>query len=222
MLLETYTSTNRSTSVGLAVRYVVELVDYSYYRVTRYASKTYAFVGMTHEAAKSCELAKTAQYTNAHAVLGEKDEETGIPTGDSVTSCAASIRVYPDGSRWVCEISVNESDVVAVAQAPDNPATLFEDAERRNYDETTTDEILSISSVTREGSAVVIGVNVGLESMSPAAIAVEWKQSATEGTWTRCAAKFDKQRGKIVATGIPAGAVVRLNYGGFASSAVSA
>ena len=79
-LLSTYSNTNKVTDTALNVKYSVEMgtmtkkvypegkgsyggvqyVQTPYYRVTRYATKQYNYVGMDYNTAVSCQNAKIA------------------------------------------------------------------------------------------------------------------------------------------------------------------
>ena len=62
-LITTYDDRNKVTDRGLAVKYSSEPVidlSTSYYLLTRYATKTYSYVGMDYHTAKSCASAKRA------------------------------------------------------------------------------------------------------------------------------------------------------------------
>lgn len=60
-LLNTYGDANKVTYRGLSIRYSVEPDSANgliHYTVTRYATKSYAYVGMDYQTADSCASAK--------------------------------------------------------------------------------------------------------------------------------------------------------------------
>lgn len=222
-----FSNANNSPSTLLKVRYFVELVDYSWYRVTRTASKRYEFVGMTRETANDCRAAKVAQYTRKHysIVEGTRDEGLNLPFEKTAVSCMANITVsHSHSSAWVCSIDVNEVDVKAVRTPPADPATLFADLNEYDYDEDSELWIDDCYYWPRSSSAeFYIAYGCSSEISERNRITVEAKSSPTDETWTPFASRDTTDEGvrvKLVTSwDLPrATAQFRLRYGGIVSA----
>ena len=147
-LKNSYGEANKYTQTGLDVRYVAEQdVDSGYYIYTRYASKTYSYVGQTFESAKVCATNKKAQYLRKHnratiKAVSSTDESTGETkttykvVDSSVYESLCTITMnHADGDAWDVEIQVNEEDVRVATSADVNPETLFATENAWDYDE---------------------------------------------------------------------------------------
>lgn len=131
-----YSQGQKVESTGLSIRYAVEASDRSVtdqqgetvivtvYRVTRYARKEYAYIGLTLEGAKALMNAKIAQYTKNH-----------LQGNRTIQECQASISIDRSGAGYRVNISVNEEDFVSVGVSPTDPANLFSALNNGNYDE---------------------------------------------------------------------------------------
>lgn len=144
-LLSTYGSANKVTSVGLDVRYSCEY-DSGYYIYTRYATKTYAFVGMDEQTASACAAAMRAKYLRQHnrvtienITVEGADGTTAsgyTATNKSVYEALSTISLtHDDGDAWSVEIQVNETDVRATDSASSSPASLFATENAWDYDD---------------------------------------------------------------------------------------
>jgi hypothetical protein len=146
-LLQSYSAANMLVDTGLAVRYYqsmvktaranatadnsitayldgkMQLVDW---RVTRRATKSYKFVGMTEAAAKACADIKKRQYTRVT-----------YTDGTPAVECVADIDVVrtDESDSWEVDINVNETDSKLTSVCVGDPATLFETCADRDYDE---------------------------------------------------------------------------------------
>ena len=140
-LRTTYGDANKLTSTGLCVRYACEEQS-GLYVFTRYASKTYAYVGMTYDCAKDCAAAKRTQYLRRHnrvSVTAPADTTT------STTGTAENTLVYEalctistthgDGDSWDVEIQVNETEQRAAESSDVSPDSLFAAENSWDYDE---------------------------------------------------------------------------------------
>ena len=165
-LLTTYTSANCVVSSALQIRYtfasrsqaVVYTADssgtvsakYPVY-VTRLATKTYSYVGMTEAAARACAKAKIAKYTRnqsdeSYGTYYDVDAATKtlVKKTVKIPTCQATITArQTSGDMWQCDIQVSESDRAAYLHAasgddPTDPASLFSIS--CDYDEPTTAE----------------------------------------------------------------------------------
>lgn len=221
-LLTTYTEENKATSVGLAIRYTVDLVDYAYYRITRTATKRYCYKGMTQAAAEACRLAKIAQYTNEQSIL-EFSPGVSLPTRKTRTRCMAQVGARCDhGESWRCDIAVNETDLRGTSDAPTDCAALFAEENARSYDETAFG--VSLTSVVVESSRVVAAFVAALDPFDPARLILEHKPTETTETWTACSCRLSSDRQSLVIddpTGYAAGQFFRLVYGSLVSSVVT-
>lgn len=141
-LLNRYGDANKQTSTGLCVRYSCE-EDSTYsgwFVYTRYASKTYSYVGMDYDTAKACAAAKRTQYLRRHNRV--TIEATG---GVAVSVCAKDTQVYEalctismvhgEGDSWDVEIQVNETESRASQSASTSPESLFSSENGWDYDE---------------------------------------------------------------------------------------
>jgi len=168
-LLTTYNDTNKVTDSALRVQYAVESDKCAYrgwidapmpdggtvqvwvdgekwfYRVHRYATKSYSYVGMDEATAKACQNAKIAQYTRAFSRVVEgdappdpevsPDPSTTLTLGYTYECRSDIVAQHVDGHMWEVVINVNEDDEKFSYELPSNPASLFTAENQRNYDE---------------------------------------------------------------------------------------
>lgn len=144
-LLSTYGSANKVTSVGLDVRYSCEY-DSGYYVYTRYATKTYAFVGMDEQTAKTCAAEMRAKYLRKHNRVDIESLTGEGPDGSPVSSTTAADKsvyealstislTHDEGDAWSVEIQVNETDIRATKSDSSSPASLFSTENAWDYDD---------------------------------------------------------------------------------------
>lgn len=135
-LATSYVNGRKYTSRKLQVRYRVKQVSAqgkTLYEIHRFASKTYAYLGLTEAAAKSCQEAKIAQYMRQTRQFdfdgSDLHEREGL-------KLMAHIEAVSEALAWSVTIEVDEDDVVFASTAPANPSALFNDINAaRNYDE---------------------------------------------------------------------------------------
>ena len=147
-LLNRYGDANKQTSTGLCVRYSCE-EDSTYsgwFVYTRYASKTYSYVGMDYDTAKACAAAKRTQYLRRHNRVTIEATTVDAGDGSAVASvCAKDTQVYEalctismvhgEGDSWNVEIQVNETESRASNSASTSPESLFSAENGWDYDE---------------------------------------------------------------------------------------
>ena len=181
-LINTYTDANKVTDQLLRVQYAVvpdkcsytgwveqespsgatyevwTTYDKMYYRVFRYATKSYSYVGMDETTAKACLNAKVSQYTRGYSrvvevdvpdssssnLIGGSGESQSEGEGHTHTElrnettreCRSDIVAqHVDGHMWQVIINVNEEDEKYSYTLPANPASMFTAENQRNYDE---------------------------------------------------------------------------------------
>ena len=128
MLLDTYNDANKVTDRELSVRYSSVLRGGGVVEYTRRATKSYRYVGMTHEAAFRCARVKTYEYTRDFARVGSDGAVT------LVRECPTDIAMeHGEGSMWSVRIDVNETDVRLGTGGTDVDA-LFAAENERTYD----------------------------------------------------------------------------------------
>lgn len=148
-LLTRYGDANKKTTIGLCVRYSCE-EDSTYsgwYVFTRYASKTYSYVGMDYDTAKACAAAKRTQYLRQHNRATIEATTTTSADGETTVSsistkdtkvyealCTISM-VHGEGDSWDVEIQVNETETRASQSASTSPDSLFSSENGWEYDE---------------------------------------------------------------------------------------
>ena len=163
-LLSSYSDYNKVTSTALKVQYAVEpdryeytgwvedperdvsswvTYDRPYYRVTRYATKSYSYVGMDEATAISCQNAKVSQYTRSFSRVTQvevpepdlPDHTQTVLSTETTRECRSDIAAqHVDGHMWNVVINVNENDEKFSYYVPLNPASLFTAENQRNYD----------------------------------------------------------------------------------------
>lgn len=163
-LLTSFTDDNKVTDTALLVKYQVEQdsfrrvgwhkepgksyetygeYDQPFYRCTRYATKSYSYVGMNYSTALSCQQSKLNQYTRDYSRVKviETTDPLGRPTAiissDTSRFCGSDIACqHFDGGMWNVVINVNETDEKALSVFPTNLPALFAEENERKYDET--------------------------------------------------------------------------------------
>lgn len=143
-LLTRYGDANKQTSTGLCVRYACE-EDSTYsgwFIYTRYASKTYSYVGMDYDTAKACAAAKRAQYLRRHnrvtidATMAGAAAFSIFAKDTQVYEALCTISmVHGEGDSWNVEIQVNETESRASNSASASPESLFSSENGWDYDE---------------------------------------------------------------------------------------
>ena len=148
-LLTRYGDANKQTSTGLCVRYSCEEDSEAagWYIFTRYASKTYSYVGMDYDTAKACAAAKRTQYLRRHNRATIETTTSTSADGDASVSttgakdtqvyealCTISM-VHGEGDSWDVEIQVNETETRASQSASTSPESLFSSENGWDYDE---------------------------------------------------------------------------------------
>ena len=139
-LFDTFSRANKRQDGDLDVRYLSDVVKMTangpVYHVTRIASKSYEYFGMTKAAANECKREKQAQYYRKFAAY---QYENGKITPRFSFGCTAEVDVSQiAGDDYACKISVSESDTIYTMDAADTVEAcrkLFAFAELRNYDE---------------------------------------------------------------------------------------
>ena len=150
-----YSDFNKETQNGFVVKYTFtsKMVDLGHdtitgtsvhdwrvlYCVTRVATKTYSYKGLTEEDAKQCAADKIAKYTRHRK--GWQLGEDHIEYVDCTYCGANCTPVHDAGHIWHCDIQVNERDDVWTFDTPSNPKSLFSyiytDNPGYNYDDET-------------------------------------------------------------------------------------
>lgn len=118
-LFTTYSDENKVTDQALVKRYMTEGtvrmrsgVEVTDWKITRYCSKRYRYVGMTEAAARSCAADKIQMYTRQQLIFASYSPVTGDYTYGATATCQADVApTHDDGMMWHCDISVNETDV---------------------------------------------------------------------------------------------------------------
>lgn len=217
-----YNDTNKVVSQKLAIRYSIDPSDDgAYYTVTRLASMQYSFIGMDEDTATQCAMAKVAQYTREYSKLRTVPGQA-IPSVVKVRECKTDIAArHQAGSAWNVEISVSETDVKAVAEAPLDPAALFAAENARNYDGGNYGDALKIDSAEKTTSSGVTRISVSysqdIRNFNRYALFLQGKASES-GEWYTCYQE-SSTTGSIVTT--TDAAIVRLLYGSIESAAVA-
>ena len=162
-LFTTYNDENKVTHSGLAIRYSIEpeyksvtlsgeTYTTKYYRVSRYATKRYSYVGMDYTTARQCAEAKANQYYRNYSIIGMNEFDM---QSETVKQCQADISYsHEAGKMWRCDIAVNEVDYKAAMERPASAAALFTAENNRNYDEDSGSETqnLTLTAVRRATS----------------------------------------------------------------------
>lgn len=193
-LLTQYGERNKSTTSGLCVRYACT-AQYGVFVFTRYATKSYAFVGMDYATAKTCAAAKRVQYLRKHNRVTVKlvtNEETGISTPISVNSpvyealCSIEL-THGDGDSWDVEIQVNETEQRASSSADTSPDVLFEAENAWAYDEVAasgSEITISAASGTVGGTTIETTLSSTVEGFNAKTSILSVSFGDSSGTYT--------------------------------------
>ena len=217
-LKHVYDNSNKVTDVGLSVTYRQNF-NGQYWEITRMAKKQYQFIGMDKATAYECAAAKRTQYTRAFARI---DTTNDSPASVSVVECPSDIAPqHRDGDVWSVSISVNEQDIVASQTRVTDPATLFTDANARNYDEDAGLSALSITSAERSDDTVAIEYEAEIVDFDPSRLICQYKVSESATTWTSLACESSGDD-EIEASPVPTTGdlFVRLVYGRLESNTI--
>ena len=218
-LKHVYDNSNKVTDTGLSVSYR-QTFNGQYWEVTRMAKKQYQFIGMDKDTAYECAAAKRTQYTRAFSRI---DTSSGAPQRVYAYECPSDIAPqHRDGDVWSVSISVNEQDVVASQTRVTDPASLFTDANARNYDEDAGLSALSITSAERSGDTVAIEYETGIADFDPSRLLCQYKTSESATSWASLAC-VDQGSGEVEASPVPSSGnlFVRLVYGGLESNTIT-
>lgn len=217
-LRHTFDNTNKVTNTGLSVTYTQHF-NGNYWEITRYAKKSYSFVGMDKSTAYQCAASKRTQYTRGFRRLDSStiDEDHPLPSTVYAYECPTDIAPHHgDGDVWSVQIEVNEQDVVASATMAADPASLFAAENGRNYDEDAGSSVLSLDSAERTGTTLSVKYSCGIPDYTSEGIIVEIKTSES-GSWL-----FNGVIGHIGQVPGTGDLFVRLSYGTVQSNVVKA
>lgn len=152
-LLTTYGAANRVIDTDLTITYekrktygdwvhtVLAGEDHYYeaYEITRYAKKSYRYVGMDHATALACAAAMVTKYTRDQKDsvwgLGGDGDEFDEPTTKSQIVMAEVTPTHNDGGMWSVVVNVNETDTRMRRQVVGSVSSLFFAENNRDYDE---------------------------------------------------------------------------------------
>lgn len=202
-LLTTHSSANKYTSEGLSIRYRAEVIAGGAIKVTRYAKKSYSYIGMTREAANECANIKRAQYTTNHIQLEEGESGKTIK---SFYDCQATFRVFLSRVGWNCEINVDETDCAVTYQDLADTSELFGTLVR-DYDESDT-YALTINSFNRLlGKFGISHGEIPIEE-----VILEWRTSTMTG-WQIRSFAVDNEYGTIITPSSTGPGFYRLRWG---------
>lgn len=218
-LKHVYDNSNKVTDTGLSVSYR-QTFNGQYWEVTRMAKKQYQFIGMDKDTAYECAAAKRTQYTRAFSRI---DTSSGAPQRVYAYECPSDIAPqHRDGDVWSVSISVNEQDVVASQTRVTDPASLFTEANARNYDEDAGLSALSITSAERSSDTVAIEYDTGIADFDPSRLLCQYKTSESATSWASLAC-VDQGSGEVEASPVPSSGnlFVRLVYGGLESNTIT-
>lgn len=152
-LLTTYGDNNKVTEQGLKITYsqnarftlVKENGEYKLkpiYHFTRYITKRYKYVGMTKDAARTCQDAKVLQYTKEikGVIFNPDDQEAGPYVPTDIKMLVADIAsIHNRGHMYDVEIQVNQVDEVwkkwNQVGSTIEPSKYFDAINESDYDE---------------------------------------------------------------------------------------
>lgn len=226
-LKHVYDNSNKVTDVGLSVTYrqkfaqtiktpaaggAPEVVT-NYWEVTRIAKKSYKFVGMTQAAAFECAAVKRSQYTRTFTQIHATPEE--VTTNYSI-ECPSDIAPrHVGGDVWEVSIEVNEMDTTFSIGPSANPASLFPEANARNYDEDAGSSVLTLSSVSRDATVLSFTYSQDISGFDESALICQYKTDESLTVW----ATAPRTGSTASPVTVPDSAVfVRLRYGSFESN----
>lgn len=134
-LLNSYGSHNYRLSRDLSIRYVTKFVN-GKYLATRYATKSYAFVGMSRAAAVKCRDDKINQYTRIQRVATVQKDGRMRETFFNVLLADVDLR-QTSGCTYSVVVSVNETDSRSSDSMPSDVVSFFALENERDYDDLT-------------------------------------------------------------------------------------
>lgn len=211
-MFESASTLNLVINEDLAVRYDVNpaydgslLIGYD---VTRVATKSYSYVGMTRAAAAAAVAEKYRFYTRDYYVVEGDSSRT-------LKKCYANIvsrRV--EGRMYQVDISINERDVRRVSSVPGDLDSLFP---TRSYDEDPQYSGLYLSGVTKDGGSftVTYAIRSGFIREEDTSIEMNW--GGTE-EWQTVARGLSYGRTYNWPSGATGHVSVRLRYGAVLSN----
>ena len=218
-LKHVYDNSNKVTDTGLCVSYRQNF-NGQYWEITRTAKKQYQFIGMDKDTAYECAAAKRTQYTRAFLRI---DTSSGVPQRVYAYECPSDIAPqHRDGDVWSVSISVNEQDIVASQTRATDPASLFTEANARNYDEDAGLTTLSVTTAERTSDAIVIEYDTGIVGFDPSRLICQYKVSESATTWSSLACESSGD-GEVEAGPVPTTGdlFIRLVYGKLESNTVA-
>lgn len=200
-LLETFDEKNLVLSQGLAIRYNTRRTGSSY-TLTRYATKSYSFVGLSLDAAKRCRDEKRALYTRD--VVSVRAESYRDFIDQRLT---ADISIRPQGAdAYRVDISVSEQDSRRVNREYEslniNPADVFKLENLREYDESYPLEIYGVSR--RDASTLAFSVRYKSPDVNPSLMRAYYQDLETIYTgsdWTNVECVADVHGNVLVTVG---------------------
>ena len=221
-LKHVYDNTNMVTATGLSVTYKQHW-NGTYWEVTRYAKKSYSFIGMDEETAYECAAAKRSQYTRAFARLDTSTVSQTPPLPEIVYAWECPSDIAPqhqDGGIWSVQIQVNEEDVRASLTVLTDPSTLFSAENARNYDESAGISALSLDSAERSGTTLEVDYTTAIADFDEDALMLQYKESESSTSWTTASrvSASDETRYTVPSSG---DLIVRLKYGSIESNSIT-
>ena len=188
---------NKDTQTGLCICYSTS-EENGLFVVTRYASKTYSYVGMTFAAANKCAAAKRAQYLRKHNVASvvvntdSEASETSYKIRNSEvyeSLCSISV-VHGDGDSWDVEIQVNEEESRGTDSSSTSPESLFSAENAWDYDEgesssSETAYKITAASGTSGETSITTTIETNDESFSPGGAILAVAAGTSSDTYTR-------------------------------------
>ena len=189
--LTTWGNANKQTSEGLAIRYTCEPLSLSdtsaYYKVTRYATKNYSFVGMDRATAMQCAEAKVAQYTRGHTHVASKSVSgdggsTTVYTTYTSYDCLCSVAAeHVSGGMWRVTLSVAETDEALAESLPASMASCFSISQNYDEDDSTASTSIVLTEVLltkTQGSTHYydVGYNASVADFNEDGLVVQWAQ----------------------------------------------
>jgi len=153
-LLNYYDSRNRVIDTGLTITYNKRRIygdwvhtvgagqDHYYqaWEMTRYAKKSYRYVGMDYATAQLCAAAMATKYTRTEKDsvwdLNDDAEFAESATGSDILMADIVIQ-HNDGCMYSVSVSVNETDTRMRRTPPVTVASLFSAENSRDYDTAT-------------------------------------------------------------------------------------
>lgn len=195
-LKTSYGDFNKDTQTGLCIRYSTSKEN-GFYIVTRYASKTYSYVGMTYEAANKCAAAKRAQYLRKHnvaSVVVNTDSDASetkykISNSEVYESLCSISTSHGDGDSWDVEIQVNEEESRATDSSSTSPEALFSAENAWEYDEgesssAETTYTITAASGKSDETSITTTIETNDEAFSPSGAILTVAVGTSSDTYT--------------------------------------